>query len=179
MSIKIKDDARASSRYIYVPPSAEEQYAEYRRLKTLFDAYIASHRLDPSLIHVDETLICQLLVRIDKRKDYFRIYHDDTYMSEIKEAALTAYWLIRFKPFTLVTADPAEESDNREINEGFGAFLMLSAVKEHTRRQGGTLMLSRDYVRRLMYGLKYWDISKEAMMLIAETLCEISRPQSN
>lgn len=45
----------------------------------------------------------EVFIRIDKRRDYFIIFHDETYINEIREASLLAYWLIKFKPFNIVS----------------------------------------------------------------------------
>ncbi len=65
---------------------------------------------------VDKVLLTELLIRIDKRKNYFIIFYETTYINEIKEAGLTAYWLTKMKPFRVIDADSTLHKKYRHIN---------------------------------------------------------------
>ena len=47
------------------------------------------------------SLLLESIVRVDKRKDYFMIFHDDTDINENRISALQAYWIVKFKPFLI------------------------------------------------------------------------------
>lgn len=159
--------------YKYKTPDKKVIFNYIADISDVFDDYIESIEFDKDKIHRNYKLINEVFIRIDKRKDYFVIYHDETYVNEIRESALLAYWILKFKPFTL---DAEKESDyNLDINCGFAIYIMFSAIEECIKRktQGKQkLELSAEYIVKLKYAIKFWDISKEAMMLIAETLCE-------
>ena len=78
---------------------------------------------------------------------------------------------MKFKPVRVVNIENNETIEKyNHINEMFAAFLIFSTIREKT---GKNIKLSDEYVKELMYAFKYWDISKEALILIAETLSEI------
>lgn len=169
MSIEERKNAKGEKVYRYVPLKQEIVFEKYERLKGMLKDYLETIEISEDDVCVNEYLVCHLLIRVDKRKEYFIIYHDETYINEIKETALLAYWIIRFKPFTLVELNGNDSKEKLRINEGFAAFLILGAIKGVKKKD---FKISKEHQKKLMYALKYWDISKEAMMLIAETLFE-------
>ena len=157
--------------YKYKEPSIEKQFEDFVKLSDIFDDYLESQAITRDKICIDKRLINEIFIRVDKRRDYFIIFHDETYINEIRETALIAYWVLKFKPFNIASNDAVDFKIN--INCGFAAYLVLDVVNEvHRRKTGKNISLSETYVQKLLYAFKYWDISKEAMMLIAETLCE-------
>lgn len=159
--------------YKYKEPSREEKFAYLTNISDIFYDYLESLGFDKDKVSADYSLIGEVFIRIDKRKDYFVIYHDETYINEVREAALLAYWILKFKPFMIIS--PNESDYNVNINCGFAAYVIFCAVNECVRRrtQGKqSIQLSEGYIEKFKYALKFWDIGKEAMMLIAETLCE-------
>ena len=159
--------------YKYKEPSREEKFEYLANMSDIFDDYMESLGFDKDKVFLDYKLINEVFIRIDKRKDYFVIYHDETYINEVREAALLAYWILKFKPFTINSTEQLDYNFN--INCGFAAYIIFCAVDECVKRktkgkQG--IELSDEYIEKFKYALKFWDIGKEAMMLIAETLCE-------
>ena len=157
--------------YKYAHPDKMVQFESFVKLSEAFDRYLQSQTISAENVCVDKRLVNEAFVRVDKRKDYFLIFHDETYINEIREAALLAYWIIKFKPFTVNSNDAADYKVN--LNCGFAAFIMLSAVNEYYKREKNSKIdLDKEYLRKLQYALKFWDLSKESMMFIAETLCQ-------
>lgn len=154
---------------IYASPSVEVLYKEYSILINLFYEYADKNHIDRENIQVNEKLLGDILVRVDKRQDYFLIYHD-THINEFKKSALIAYWIIKFHPFFIL--DENGEKSSLNVNEGFAAFLCLGSIAEYYKRNNLKLELTEEYRDKFMYALKYWDLSKESFMLIVETLCE-------
>ena len=172
MAIIQTKDKHGKEIYKYQQPEWKELYNKLEELLESFGKFIQAHDdLVLKDIAVNTPLLAEVLVRVDKRKDYFVIYHDDTEMNEIKEAALLAYWLIKFKPFSV--KKPDLNIKYASINEHFALFVVYSAIKERTRRVSKMkFRVSKDYTHKISYALKYWDLSKESLMLISETLCE-------
>lgn len=162
-----------SIKYEYQSPSPDKKMTYFRNLVSIFEEFAETVELDMEDVDFDFKLINEVNLRVDKRKDYYIIFHD-TVLNEVREAALTAFWILKFKPFLITN----HEKDQRElnINCGFAAYVILSAVREYIcRKYGGDKSFEiRDgeYLSRFKYSLKYWDLSKESMMMIAETLCE-------
>lgn len=174
MSIVEKSDDQGKKVYKYQQPEWKILYERVAQLLDVFGEYITAHDdLTIEEVDVNEELLAELLVRIDKRKDYFMIFHDNTNMNEIKEAALLAYWILKFKPFKLKVDDIDRRKKYGQINEAFAVYVLYSAVKEETNRVSGMrFCVSSEYNRKIMYAFRFWDLSKESLILVAETLCE-------
>ena len=167
-----KEDGRKIHKY--KQPDDEVLYEKVALLLDSLEIYVNKHgdlRLEN--IAVDAPALAEMFVRVDKRKDYFIIFHDDTEMNEIKESALMVYWLLKFKPFSIKSKDIELCRKYSQINEAFAVFILYSTIKEETKRINGmNFSISKEYNQKIMYAFKFWDISKEALMLIAESLCE-------
>ena len=172
--IEIEDEKTKKKIYKYQQPECDVLYEKTAKLLDSLDRLISTaDDLTIDAIEVDRPILAELLVRIDKRRDYFIIFHDDTEMNEIKEAALVAYWLLKFKPFSIKRDRCDLYTKYGQINEFFAVFVLYSAIKEKANRTCKMkFSISKEYNKKIMYGFKYWDISKEALMLISESLCE-------
>lgn len=157
--------------YTYIPSDQEEMYRDRQAILGLFHEYTAyqSDITDDDIL-VDDSSISEILIRVDKRKDYFKIFHNKTDIDELKEAALIVYWLLKFRPFSVSVSLPEIAQKYVDINERFALFLLLGAVKRAVDMKGVEFSLKNDYIDLLGYAFRYWDLSKEAMMLVAETL---------
>ena len=159
----------------YEQPSDEILYDKVSLLLDSLELYVNKHddlNFENNIV-VDAPAVAEIFVRVDKRKDYFIIFHDDTDMNEIKEAALMAYWILKFKPFSVKSEDIVVRRKYSQINEAFAVFILYSTIKEETKRiEGMEFLISKEFNQKIMYAFKFWDISKEALMLIAESLCE-------
>lgn len=160
--------------YKYEQPSSDALYEMMADLLDSLEKYIEKQNDIPfESIAVNQPALAELFVRVDKRKDYFVIYHDETEMNEIKQAALVAYWILKFKPFSVRTDDLTLRKKYSQINEAFAVFVIYSTIKEESKRvKGRKFKISKEYNQKIMYAFKFWDISKEALILISESLCE-------
>lgn len=158
--------------YIYQPPERTEKEKCFNQLIKLFYKFADRWKIEESKIEFDFKLINEINIRVDKRKDYYIIFHKETYLSEVRESALLAFWILKFKPFLVKSEDGSD--NNLNINCGFAQYIILSAVSEYIHRESNgkkKFKVGKEYLNKLGYALKYWDLSKEAMMLVAETLC--------
>lgn len=174
-----------SDRIAYDPLKEDVLYQKSSKLLSHFAEYAKQHNLALSDVCIQRSLIPLIILRVDQREGYFVVYHKQTRINEIKQAALVAYWILKFRPFMIITDDPDRSHEFRRINEGFAAFYLLSAINEYSRRQGKTVMkehvdqqsdadahLSESLVKELLHAFTYWDLSKEAVILNAETIGE-------
>ena len=167
-----RDDGSISFRYKEPDKSASYEYAGkmMESLKKLLNAF---SDLNLSDISCDFRMIGEIIVRVDKRKDYFQIFHEDTEMIEIKQAALIGYWLVKFKPLSIRSNSEVHKTRYSGINEQFAIFIILSVLSEIASREGTKeFRISKRYIDRLRYALKYWDLSKESIILVCESLME-------
>lgn len=159
--------------YKYQAPSKEQKLLYFQNLVSVFEEYAEAAGIDMETVEFDFKLMNEVNIRVDKRKDYYIIFHE-TNLNEVREAALTAFWILKFKPFLI--ANPIENQCELNINCGFAAYVILSAAREYISiKYGGDktfAIYDEEYLQRFRYSLKYWDLSKESLMMIAETLCE-------
>lgn len=158
---------------LYIAPSMDMLREESNALLTIFFEYAESVGLSPNDVCIQRAIIPRILLRVDKRKDYFLRFHEQTHINEIKQAALMAYWIIKFKPFMVNTANLQDLQKFRRINEGFAAYYIFSAYIQCAIESNSLVgEPSPQLMKELMYALTYWDLSKESIILIAETLGE-------
>ena len=157
----------------YDPPELIPLMKKSNQLIEMFTKYAALQGLSEEDVVVQHTIIPRILLRVDKREGYFMVFHDQTRINEVKQAALTAYWILKFKPFMISDRDPVLASRHCRINEGFALFYILSALKGCAMLKGITPRpMSQNLVDEIMYAFSYWDLSKEAVILISETIGE-------
>lgn len=156
----------------YPAPTMDVLCEESNALLKVFFKYAEDEGLSPGEVCIQRAIIPRIILRVDKRKDYFLRYHENTHINEIKQAALMAYWIIKFKPF-MVNAGLERLHKYRRINEGFAAYYMLSAFVQCAIETNSLISEpSPQLLKELMYALTYWDLSKESIILIAETFGE-------
>lgn len=171
MAIVGKSGECGEVEYAYQQPDEDAILHKVCKLLEVIKVYISKDKnLEIDEIGCDFFSLSELVVRVDKRKDYFLIYHNQTQMNEIKESALICYWILKFRPFSY--RGTKKKDHFFQINEIFATEVLLSAIKEVTKSSECHFSISSDYVRKLIYAFRYWDISKEAMMLICESQCE-------
>lgn len=136
--------------------------------------------LDLRKINIERPYLPLILQRVEKRRQYFHYFHDDMEMNEVKQAALVAYWVLKFRPFSyhsdehsdLVTKSELTEK-YKALNERFAFFYIISACRKGADiRSFQYRMPSYGMVNEVIYAFKYWDLSKEAIILIAEIIGE-------
>lgn len=149
--------------YRYFPP--EEKILEGTKNKwlNLFYSFLVHENLCIENVDIEMVTFIEILIRIDKRKEYFSIYHDGTIMNELKETALVAYWIMKFKPF--------HHDGVPLINERFSLFLVYGVCRETYDIYGMHFVVSKKYKKHLKYAFIYWELSKESIMMIVQSLC--------
>lgn len=134
----------------------------------------------PEDVYVDFHGICNAIIRVDKRREYFKIFHEQTRINEIKETALLTYWLFKYRPIHILPLD-ASGSINRALcikyrnfNEGFAMSLLYAAIRAKARIRKGRIREIPDSCReRMMYAVTHYDISKEELILLSECICDM------
>jgi hypothetical protein len=108
-------------------------------------------------------VLIDIVERVEKRRVYFRVFHNIV-MSERNEISLYCFWILKLAPFF----NPQDPNDY--VNVRFASFLFLRMVSRVGRKAQSRKSISREYVQNLYYAFLYQDISKEAIMLAADTL---------
>lgn len=158
---------------IYDPPEQSILMKKSNKLVEQFVKYAKAIQLVPTEVGIQRALLPRIILRVDKREGYFMVFHNGTQINEIKQAALIAYWIMKFKPFMINTDNPERAHRYARINEGFAAFYILSACKQYAKENHCTMHdVSVRLKDELMYAFTYWDLSKESVILTAETIGE-------
>lgn len=156
-----------------LPENERSSYNDCIEFLSHFNDFLHQLSLTPDQVVIHHDMIPRILLRVDKRKEYFMKFHRGTKINEIKQTALMAYWILKFKPFMMHSGDVNLDRKYRRINEGFSAYLLFSAFARHAEVNGSYMKtISRNLRSEFMYALTYWDLSKEAVILIAETMAE-------
>lgn len=164
---------REKDAIVYQSPDEEILIKKSNDLINQFIKYSKEHELSVDEVRIQRSLLPRIILRVDKREGYFMVFHEQTRINEIKQVALMAYWILKFKPFMINTDDLEKMQKYRRINEGFAAFYLLSAFKQFAVKQGYDVTpMSKHLTDELMYAFTYWDLSKEAVILLSETIGE-------
>ena len=120
---------------------------------------------DANEILADSNVLFELLNRVEMRNIYFHIFHAGMEMGELNEGCLLCFWILKFMPFKHETIP----TQTFNVKIALCLFLnMLTYVA--SKRTNKSVNKSTELVRKLSYAFKYRDLSKESLMMIAESL---------
>jgi len=117
----------------------------------------------------NEILVCQetlyeILTRVEKRRVYFHIYYDGKKLGERNEGALICFWILKLMPFKHDTIP----TSTLNVKIAYTFFInMLYYEAAHSKRK---VNVKSDLLTNTLYAFKYRDLSKEAIMAMAESL---------
>jgi len=170
----------------YICLTPEEIHSKYQLLMDSFCNFYNGISWDDKKnelkqhIDVNELAVKDIIVQVDKRKAYYKVFHDYTKkepVDELKEAALTAYWLLKYKPFTVAVLSQDEQMDDIriiDINNSFTMFVILSTIKKVLWTQKSMEFSLNETTIKIMYhAVKNWDLSKESLTLLLEIVADL------
>ena len=159
----------------YEKISDEEIVMLYKYFSTKFNDFLREMDFPSDVDYsIDAYSLVDAIVRVDKRKAYFLCFHNMT-INEKKEAALYAYWFIKFKPFSIVDARYSDNKRSARINELFAAYIIYSILlfDDDAFTTMSITQPKKDkytYHDKLMYSLHYRCFSIDSIMFIVDTL---------
>ena len=121
-------------------------------------------------------IVCEIFKRIDQRADYYMYFHSDPKspmkMSQTKETALMAFWILKYKPLSLPAykANQLFIEKNCTINEYFAVYCIASCACELSPRADILSCFTPKKINILVYNFMHRDISKEAMICYVDSL---------
>ena len=114
----------------------------------------------------------EVLRRVDKRRVYYKVFHDLVKINEFKFVALQCYWINTLKPFMVV-------NDTSNIynspNELFSVYLIISMVRsvfEDVYPEEKFVYPSPKRISDMVYNFKYCDLSREGTIAFVETFAD-------
>lgn len=159
----------------YISLKEEELKSKWSKHKELIESFILSNNYDSNLINVNECAVLSIIAKVDQRQKYFEYFHK-LYMSEYKEAALNSFWYIKLCPLSISNETKQNETTTKydSINEKFALYIILKTLRAMlTTAKIETDNLDKipqKYIEELIYTLTYRDISKEALIILVESI---------
>lgn len=162
---------KSSELISYTPPSTDYILVEMEKYESLLDQFCQAAKLDRSRINVNIQSLKDVIIRVDMRKLYFRVFHANMVPNEYKHIiGLSGFWILKLRPFWIQT----QKDDSDEVlrlatwlNEEIVLHMVCSLLKEYNPdffNNGHDLCES--YCNELLYSFRYRDLSKEAMFLL-------------
>lgn len=143
--------------------------------KEFVESFVSSNGYDASLLCLNQSAILEIIVKVDQRRQYFKYFHRLD-MSEYKEAALNGFWYIKLHPLNIRPQENSQRLDQRydSINEKLALYIILKTLRTLLKEKHLPVKrldeLPKSYVHELIYSLTYRDISKEALILLVESM---------
>ncbi|GHV23616.1 hypothetical protein AGMMS49959_17220 [Planctomycetales bacterium] len=111
----------------------------------------------------DDELLETVIERVEMRRSYFSIYHAPMKMGELNETALYCFWILKLQPFRI------DGRTNLDANAFAALNVLWYGISFLTAK---TVAPTRSMLDHLFYSFRFHDLSKEAIMLLAEALLE-------
>lgn len=159
----------------YVPMDESDLRDEVSKVSKWAKEFVAQNRYNSEDLAISETAIYQIITKVDQRKQYFAYFHHLN-ISDFKEMALYAFWIVKLMPLQLKKGDnlPDQPFAFESLNPKFAVYLTIkklrSLAKDDEQRGRINDFFGKKYMYELIYSLTYRDISKEAMILLIETI---------
>ena len=159
----------------YNPLSEEEVNNIWKKHKSTIEGFIISNNYDANRIFIDDKSIMYIIARVDQRRKYFVDYHN-LEMSEYKEAALNSFWYIKLHPLNIAEREFVQNHPDMydSINEKLALYIIIitlrSALKAKHLPVNKLDDLPLKYIDELIYSFTHRDISKEAMIMLVESM---------
>jgi hypothetical protein len=87
-------------------------------------------------------------------------------MGELNESSLYCYWILKFKPFFDVN------KPDEELNLKFSLLIFFYTILHVAARRKKKVHVSTDMFNHIKYAFQYRELSKEAIMALAESLID-------
>ncbi|MDE6961794.1 MAG: hypothetical protein K2P27_13210 [Lachnospiraceae bacterium] len=143
----------------------QEFMKEIDDLDNLLHDFCKGSELYPyETVKINLKALRDIIVRVHKRKHYFKVFHDGMITSEYKETALYCYWILKLRPLWI---DPDLEGSER-INEKFALHLYISLLKQYNKDFSEKDGINKLHIKELLYSFRFRDITKESMILMLE-----------
>lgn len=160
----------------YKPLSSVQWNTEINYFRNVAASFIESNGYCQNDIDVVATKVFQIVTKVDQRKKYFAYFHHLD-ISDFKELALYCFWIIKTQPLYCKKSDLSEdeEIEFESLNEKFALYYLIKKLRSLANGNHNTLdkinhFFTKQYIYELIYSFTYRDISKEAMILLVETI---------
>jgi hypothetical protein len=115
-------------------------------------------------IHTSNPVMLEIYERIEKRRVYFHIFYNGCKMGELNEGSLMCFWILKLMPFTH-TNIPANE-----LNAKIALYLLNNMLLYYAKKNKKRVNISDSLSKDIYYSFRFRDVSKEAIMVLAESM---------
>jgi hypothetical protein len=157
----------ASLRYTKMPyekiyPIVAEFYRQFRHFLSI------KGFPEDVQVHISVFDIVDMIARVDKRRAYYRCFHDMR-INECKGAALYAYWILKLKPFTIIDGRFYNRPEVCNINEAFAIYI-IGAALFLTGRVKNTKEAKDSYYKLLEYSFRFRSFTIDSFIVLVESI---------
>ena len=122
--------------------------------------------IDTLEIISSQDVLIEIIERVEKRRIYFHIFYNGCEMGELNEGALLCFWIVKLHPFY------HPKIDSNTLNAKIAICLFTNAIYYHSEKTKNDRRIPDHFINDLYYSLVYRDISKESLMILAESFVE-------
>lgn len=158
----------------YIPIALEKKEENIKGMSRLIDNFLELNQYNANDVKVNAIALSRIVDKVHQREKYFSYFHNIS-MSELKQIALNCFWIIKLHPIDMADGlSKEEQSKLKSINENFAIYYMIAYLKVLYKEKNNDVNTFFDslYIKELMYSFTYRDISKEAMILLVETIAK-------
>lgn len=170
------DRYESSKEKHYKPLDEKCWHSEISNFKCLVANFMESNGYSKDSVSIFETEVFQIITKVHQRKKYFEYFHHLN-ISDFKELALYCFWIIKIKPlhYDDNNATDQEKIVFKSINEKFALFYIIKTFRslagnDSNKQKRINAFFTEQYMYELIYSFTYRDISKEALILLVETM---------
>jgi hypothetical protein len=119
-----------------------------------------------SNVRYSKSRLRSIIDMVERRRLYFHVFHNGMDMGEMNEACLYCFWILKLYPF-FDAADP-----DIDVNRFFALELFTNAITytADNSTPKGQANFGLHIMHHLLHAFRFRDLSKEAMMALAESL---------
>ena len=163
MPIVPKTDSKRKCYYGYERPKSDVLYDAFHKIDMAFHEYTKKCRLEDDA-ECDDDKLYRVVERVDQRLEYYRIYHENMHLSEVRAMGVAAFWILKYRPFQITV-----KGVHTYPNEGMALHIILSMISVIQKQK---LSIDPDFTRRIIHAFKEHDLTMISMMLIADSLLQ-------
>jgi hypothetical protein len=150
-------------RYAYLTPN--ERYAAYLAIEKHLKEFCTKQNIAFSDIVCRKDVIFDIIDRVDMRRVYFHVFHNKM-MSERNAISHFCFWIIKLAPLF------NSKNHSYYINAFFAMYLFLNMLKRVglAINKGKRVIIDQNFAHNVVYAFIYRDVSKEAIMALADAV---------
>ena len=135
-------------------------------LSAKFKFYLKDFEVNCGLsdIYFDPSALIEICDRIEKRRVYFHVFYNCCKMGELNEGSLMCFWIIKLMPFS------HKKIPANELNAKIALYLLNNMIIYYARKHNKSVNISTSLYKNIYYSFRFRDISKEAIMVLAESM---------